>query len=391
MTPKSPVSAGRTAPSDRDGIGAAPATTDSVEQTSSGLDVERESDVPISTQIYWQLAYQIDSGRLLPGMRLAPVRDLGAALRVNPNTIRAVYKRLADNGYVTSRHGAGTHVADRPPERRGAEALAGLVAEMLRRAAQAGFTADEVASATFAAATERKRPSQHVHVLFAECTKADATFDAERIAAAFPGVVEAEGALLEELPERIDRFHYDLVATTTFHADEAQALVAGQLPVVAMLVGPGFVDLVHEVAALPSGSTVGLVCASGRGAQNIAETLSLAGATGVDIVTAAFGSEDDLSAVDRKADLILLSREALALKLDERFERPERVREWTYEFDPSGLELLRRAIDRALAARRASDGAGPAEAGPGQGPARIPGHAPRKAAAARQAPVATGG
>jgi DNA-binding transcriptional regulator YhcF (GntR family) len=70
------------------------------------LDVERDSDVPISTQIFWQIAYQIDSGRLLPGSRLAPVRELGAALRVNPNTIRAVYRRLADAGYVTSRHGA---------------------------------------------------------------------------------------------------------------------------------------------------------------------------------------------------------------------------------------------------------------------------------------------
>src|SRR6266540_6423562 len=99
------------------------------------LDVERDSDVPISTQIYWQLAYQIDSGRLLPGARLAPVRELGAALRVNPNTIRAVYRRLADAGYVTSRHGAGTHVAERPPQRRGTEALAGIVAEMTRRAA----------------------------------------------------------------------------------------------------------------------------------------------------------------------------------------------------------------------------------------------------------------
>ena len=79
------------------------------------LDVARDSDVPISTQIYWQLAYQIDSGRLLPGSRLPPVRELGAALRVNPNTIRAVYRRLSDAGYVTSRHGAGTHVAERPP------------------------------------------------------------------------------------------------------------------------------------------------------------------------------------------------------------------------------------------------------------------------------------
>src|SRR5213592_3717619 len=101
------------------------------------LDVERDSGVPISTQIYWQIAYQIDSGRLQPGDRLAPVRELGAALRVNPNTIRSVYKRLADAGYVMSRHGAGTHVAARPPQRRGDEALAGLVAEMIRRAGQA--------------------------------------------------------------------------------------------------------------------------------------------------------------------------------------------------------------------------------------------------------------
>jgi DNA-binding transcriptional regulator YhcF (GntR family) len=190
------------------------------------LDVERDSDVPISTQIYWQLAYQIDSGRLLPGSRLPPVRELGAALRVNPNTIRAVYRRLSDAGYVTSRHGAGTHVAERPPQRRGAEALAGIVAEMLRRAAQAGFSADELAAATFAAATERKRPGPLVRVLFAECTTADAGYDAERLVDEFPGMIEAEGALLDDLPDRLDRFHYDIVATTTFHADEAQALVA---------------------------------------------------------------------------------------------------------------------------------------------------------------------
>src|SRR6266403_5525470 len=118
---------------------------DALPDSTHAVDVERDSDVPISTQIYWQLAYQIDSGRLQPGVRLAPVRDLGAALRVNPNTIRAVYRRLADAGYVSSRHGAGTHVAERPPQRVGAEALAGLIAEMLRRAAQAGFTPDEVA------------------------------------------------------------------------------------------------------------------------------------------------------------------------------------------------------------------------------------------------------
>lgn len=324
-----------------------------VPQPASGgdLDVERDSDVPISTQIYWQLAYQIDSGRLLPGTRLPPVRELGAALRVNPNTIRAVYRRLADAGYVTSRHGAGTRIADRPPQRRGAEALAGIVAEMFRRAAASGFSPDEVAAATFAAASERKRPGPRVRILFAECTNADAAYDADRLAEAFPGLVEVEGTLLEEIPDRLRLCHYDFVATTTFHADEAQAFVGGQLPVVAMLVGPGFVDLVHEVAALPPGARVGLVCASPRGAENIAETLRLSGTTGVDIVAAAGQSPDDLSLIDQTADLILMSREALASNLDGRFAHPERIREWVYEFDPSGLELVRRQIEHVQASR----------------------------------------
>ncbi len=96
-----------------------------------------------------------------------------------------------------------------------------------------------------------------MRVLFAECTNADAGYDAERLVDAFPGLIEAEGALLDDLPDRLERFHYDLVATTTFHADEAQVLVAGRIPVVAMLVGPGYLELVHEIAGLPNGSRVG--------------------------------------------------------------------------------------------------------------------------------------
>jgi DNA-binding transcriptional regulator YhcF (GntR family) len=330
-----------------------PSLTPRIRAAGGDLDVERESDVPISTQIFWQLAYQIDSGRLLPGARLPPVRELGAALRVNPNTIRAVYRRLADAGYVTSRHGAGTHVADRPPERRGAEALAGIVAELLRRAAHAGFTADEAAAATFAAATERKRPGPLVRVLFAECTSADAGYDAERLVDEFPGLIEAEGSLIADLPERLDRFHYDIIATTTFHADEAQVLAAGRVPVVAMLVGPGYLELVHEIAGLPSGSRVGLVCANERGAENILETLHISGTTGIEIVAALIGETEQLTKVDESADVILMSREALNAGLDRQMHDPDRIRPWTYEFDPSGLELLRRAIDHAAAERPA--------------------------------------
>jgi rhodanese-related sulfurtransferase len=157
------------------------------------------------------------------------------------------------------------------------------------------------------------------------------------------------------MPDRLRSTHYDLVATTTFHADEAQALAAGQVPVIAMLVGPGYMELVHEVVKLPPGSRVGAVCASAQSSENIAETLRFAGATGVDIVAASLDSAEEIALVDRTADLILMSREALALGLEDRFERTDRMREWTYEFDPSGLELLRRAIDHVSAARRTGE------------------------------------
>ena len=42
---------------------------------------------------------------------------------------------------------------------------------------------------------------------------------------------------------------------------------------------------------------------------------------------------------------------ALAAGLDQTFSRPERIRPWTYDFDPSGLELLRRAIEHVAASR----------------------------------------
>ena len=107
----------------------------------------------------------------------------------------------------------------------------------------------------------------------------------------------------------------------------------------------------HEVTALPPGSRLGLICASSRGVENIAETLRLAGVTDIELVSASLEGGEDLTLMDRTADLILLSREAIAQGLGDRFERPERIRRWSYEFDASAYELLRRAIDRAQRAR----------------------------------------
>jgi len=69
-------------------------------------------------------------------------------------------------------------------------------------------------------------------------------------------------------------------------------------------------------------------------------------------VSATIADDDRLTLVDRTADLILMSREAFAQGLDKRLHRPERIRPWTYEFDPAGLELLRQKVAHVAASRR---------------------------------------
>ena len=99
---------------------------------------------------------------------------------------------------------------------------------------------------------------------------------------------------------------------------------------------------------------MGIVCASARGADNMQETLQLSGATGIRIESALLDDAERLDRVDRQSDLILLSRDALAAGVENRLSRPDRIRPWTYDFDPAGIELLRRAIEHVNTARDAS-------------------------------------
>ena len=64
--------------------------------------------------LYRQLQAAIVDGRLAAGVRLPPTRSAGAFFGVSRNTVAEAYSRLMSEGYVVSRHGAGTFVAERP-------------------------------------------------------------------------------------------------------------------------------------------------------------------------------------------------------------------------------------------------------------------------------------
>jgi len=66
----------------------------------------------LSREIYRQIARAILEGRLRAGDRLSPSRELAEALDVSRMTVNVAYERLAGEGFVTTRQGAGTFVSD---------------------------------------------------------------------------------------------------------------------------------------------------------------------------------------------------------------------------------------------------------------------------------------
>ncbi|HEY6747575.1 MAG TPA: GntR family transcriptional regulator, partial [Mycobacteriales bacterium] len=82
------------------------------------LHVRLDGRGDLTGQIYGQVRAMILDGRLPPGQALPASRDLAARIEVSRNTVAAAYDRLAAEGFVVGRVGAGTFVnAALPPSR----------------------------------------------------------------------------------------------------------------------------------------------------------------------------------------------------------------------------------------------------------------------------------
>ena len=72
---------------------------------------------PLYTQIAESLLDQIESGKLAPGHRLAPERELSQTLGVNRVTLRQALQLLETQGLLIRRQGHGTYIAEPKIER----------------------------------------------------------------------------------------------------------------------------------------------------------------------------------------------------------------------------------------------------------------------------------
>lgn len=114
------------------------------------LALDPDDRTPPYEQIRRQLADLITAGRLGPGDRLPPLRQLAGDLGLAVGTVARTYRELEQEGLLISRRGGGTRVAaatgrSAATDRR--RLLAGMTADFVARARALGFTDDEVALA----------------------------------------------------------------------------------------------------------------------------------------------------------------------------------------------------------------------------------------------------
>lgn len=75
--------------------------------------IDHSSGLPVWIQIKNRIAYLIGSGAFVPGDRLPTVRALAVDLGISYNTVNRAYMDLEREGYISTRKGRGTFVAER--------------------------------------------------------------------------------------------------------------------------------------------------------------------------------------------------------------------------------------------------------------------------------------
>ncbi|MEE4194819.1 MAG: GntR family transcriptional regulator [Anaerolineae bacterium] len=112
------------------------------------IEINFHSKEPLYYQIEEQVKYLITSGQVKPGEQLPTVRELADALEINFNTIARVYRRLDQQGFVSSQRGRGCYVLDRavPIEKERQLQFEQMADSFVRQSLELGIDAEEIRS-----------------------------------------------------------------------------------------------------------------------------------------------------------------------------------------------------------------------------------------------------
>jgi len=322
--------------------------------------VTRDGPLSIHVQLLAQLKHHIEEHTWEAGVQLPPARLLAGSLGINTNTVRAVYRELEREGYVSTEQGRGTFVAESSPEAGNRyQRVYELLDEVVILAQRAGLSPDDLARIAFLRARIFTPPSFPVRLLFVECTEPDVEFHARTIQEG--AGVEPFSVLLRDLPGKSADYldSFDVLVTTLFHVTEVQRIVGRGRRVFTLTLEPSPDLVVARLIALAPGTRVAIVCTTRTNANKFVSSLLVRGLSHLRFLPVGLNDGAALTRTLGTADVIWASRAIPAAQKDA-WARRKPVHDYVDVIDTTSLRLLRRFVAELASETSAATGRGPA-------------------------------
>ena len=311
------------------------------------INLEKKDTTPLYQNLVDYFVRNIKSGTLPPGYKLPTVRALSKENRIAQGTVKHAYDTLEQLGYIKMSQGRGSFVCDanKTTTTGKKDQAMEAIEKLIDRMTELSFSPQEIRIFLDLKLRERENMANYVRLGAIDCAP-------ESLAAMTGHLSTLENIdiypyLLPDLlasPEPVSP-NLDLIVTTPTHYTELEAKLSGQQNLIRLVMSVSG-DTLLSIARIPSHNTVGILCASARYAEIIANTLAQYQIESKSMQTALFGDEHAVVALIAATDYLILpdNYRQYASKQEQEIIRqrqnPERLILFRYQIERGSLLYL---------------------------------------------------
>ena len=270
--------------------------------------IQSDSEVPASKQLFAQIQFAIASGQYPPAHRLPSTRQLAMITGLHRNTISKVYQQLEESGLVESIAGSGIYVklhgrenvieSDSP-----FASSVNTIKESIDRLLELGCTIQQVKELFLEEINWRISCCHHIMVTVPQRDIGAGKIIQKELQDSFS--IEIELIELEKLPQILEKINFGTLVTNRYFIQEVLAIVPPNSFRVIPIDMYDFNKELELIKALPSQACLGIVSAS-EGTLSVAASI-VNSQRGDDllVLTSSLSDRDRLRAVIRASHTII--------------------------------------------------------------------------------------
>ena len=271
--------------------------------------IQSDSDIPASKQLFAQIQFAIASGQYPPAHRLPSTRQLAMITGLHRNTISKVYQQLEESGLVESIAGSGIYVKRHERENLGNESDSRVVAsikavkEGVEKVIELGCTIEQVRELFIEEIDWRISCCDRVVVTVPQRDIGAGEIIQRELQDTFS--IKIELIELEELPKILEEVNFGTLITNRYFIKEVLSIVPPNSFRVIPIDMYDFNKELEIIKALPSQACLGIVSLS-EGTLSVASSI-VNSQRGDDllVLTSSLSDRDRLRAVIRASHTII--------------------------------------------------------------------------------------